>query len=91
MTLLNIKNGNIHGTVVQNPYVFGYESVRILDHCIKNNGKLPSDMPKNITIEQKENGPQYFVAPRVIKKTNDGGLFDMDVDSFSADLKQKKS
>jgi len=91
MTLLNIKNGNIHGTVVQNPYVFGYESVRILDHCIKNNGKLPSDMPKNITREQNENGPQYFVAPRVIKRSNDGGLFDMDVDTFAADLKQKKS
>jgi len=91
MTLLSIKSGNVYGTVVQNPYVFGYESVHILDHCIRNNGNLPSYMSKNIMIEQKENGPQYFVAPRVIKKADDGKLFDLDVDTFAADLKQKKS
>ncbi len=90
MTLQGIKDGVVHASVVQNPYVFGYESVHILDHCIKTNGNLPDDMPKNIELEKLSDGSHYFVAPRVIKKTDDGGLFDMDVDTFATDLKHKK-
>ncbi len=90
MTLQGLRDGLLHGTVVQNPYMFGYESVHILDHCIKTKGNLPKDMPKNIELENLPDGPHYFVAPRVIKKANDGGLFDMGVDVFAADLKQKK-
>ncbi len=29
-TLQGIKDGTVHGTVVQNPYMYGYESVRVL-------------------------------------------------------------
>ena len=90
MTLQGLRDGVLHGTVVQNPYMFGYESVHILDHCIKTNGSLPKDMPKNIELENLPDGPHYFVAPRVIKNANDGGLFDMGVDAFAAELKEKK-
>ena len=29
-TLQGIKDGTVHGTIVQNPYMYGYESVRVL-------------------------------------------------------------
>ncbi len=90
LTLQGIKNGVIYGTVVQNPYLFGYQSVHILDNCIRANGALPTSMPKNVEIEKSAEITRYFVAPRVIKKANSSGLFDLDVDSFAADLKQKK-
>ncbi len=91
LTLQGIKDGAVYGTVVQNPYLFGYESVHILDNCIKTGGNLPMQMPSKVKPEKLIDGLHYFVAPRVIKKANDGKLFDLDVDTFAADLKQKKS
>ncbi|MBY0526647.1 MAG: sugar-binding protein [Gemmataceae bacterium] len=43
-TLLGIKDGLIHGTVVQQPYKFGYESVKLMDAIIKGN---KSGIPAN--------------------------------------------
>jgi ribose transport system substrate-binding protein len=43
-TLLGVKNGNIYGTVVQQPYLFGYESVRIMTSLAHGDrSKLPPD------------------------------------------------
>ncbi|MFM1769696.1 MAG: D-ribose-binding periplasmic protein precursor [Verrucomicrobiota bacterium] len=36
-TLQGIKDGHIHGTVVQNPYMYGYKSVEVLSELLKGN------------------------------------------------------
>jgi ribose transport system substrate-binding protein len=43
-TLLGIKSGNIVGTVVQQPYLFGYESVKLMASLARGDrSKLPAD------------------------------------------------
>jgi ribose transport system substrate-binding protein len=87
-TLQGIKDGDIHATVVQNPYMFGYESVRILQHLARK-GTLPE--PEDNKIQKV--GTNYFVKHRVIKRKKDvkpGQLFDEDVEAFHEDLKLKK-
>jgi ribose transport system substrate-binding protein len=39
-TLQGIKDGNVVATVVQNPYQYGYESVRVLNELQKGNDKI---------------------------------------------------
>lgn len=49
-TLAGIADGHIVGTVAQQPYVFGYESVKIMAHLIKgDNSLLPKDEIMYIT------------------------------------------
>jgi len=36
-TLEGIQKGTVHGTVVQNPYMYGYKSVEILSELAKGN------------------------------------------------------
>ena len=36
-TLEGIKKGTVHGTVVQNPYMYGYKSVEVLNEILKGN------------------------------------------------------
>ena len=36
-TLDGIKKGTVHGTVVQNPYMYGYKSVEVLNEILKGN------------------------------------------------------
>jgi len=36
-TLAGIQKGNVHGTVVQNPYMYGYKSVEVLNEILKGN------------------------------------------------------
>lgn len=36
-TLQGIKDGHVHGTVVQNPYMYGFKSVELLNEIIKGN------------------------------------------------------
>ena len=36
-TLDGIKQGTVHGTVVQNPYMYGYKSVEVLNEILKGN------------------------------------------------------
>lgn len=36
-TLDGIKKGTVHGTVVQNPYMYGYKSVEVLKHIVAGN------------------------------------------------------
>jgi ribose transport system substrate-binding protein len=57
-TLFGIKDGHIHATVVQQPFEFGYQSVKLMTELVKNPAmKLPA------------NGIQY-VPHKVIKKDN---------------------
>jgi ribose transport system substrate-binding protein len=102
LTLQGIKSGDIYATVVQNPYMFGFESVRILRHLVRY-GTLPE--PEDPMIHKR--GTSYFVDHRIIRRKRDletaglvkegamyidkkKGQFYMDVDTFHEDLKQKK-
>jgi ribose transport system substrate-binding protein len=90
VTLQGIADGAIQGTVVQNPYMFGYEAIHILHNLVVNAGKLPEQMPKEVAVVQSPQGKMFFVRRRVIKQHDDGGLFDLDVKSFADDLRRKK-
>lgn len=57
-TLIGIQKGHIHGTVVQQPYKFGYESVKLLVDVVKGD---KSGIP--------ENGIRY-IPHRVITREN---------------------
>jgi ribose transport system substrate-binding protein len=72
-TVQGILDGHIHGTIVQNPYQFGYESVRILAGLARND---PSVLPKD--------GIRYF-PHRIV--TKDGGEGRIAAAEFMKDLK----
>ncbi|MEM7785981.1 MAG: sugar-binding protein [Planctomycetota bacterium] len=78
-TLQGIKDGTVIGTVVQNPYEYGYQSVRILSELLKGNQKV---IPANKYID---------VPARAV--TQDGrdimGTKSEQIDEFWADLKEK--
>jgi ribose transport system substrate-binding protein len=56
LTLAGIKEGSIYGTVVQNPYKFGYESIQMMAKVI---GGDKSGIPET---------KQIYVPTRIIKK-----------------------
>ena len=47
-TLQGIKDGTVHGTVVQNPYMYGYKSIEVLNELKKGNTKV---IPENKFID----------------------------------------
>jgi ribose transport system substrate-binding protein len=52
-TLLGVKDGVIHGTVVQDPYMFGYESVRVLAALArKEDAKIPASKIVETPVSQ---------------------------------------
>lgn len=52
-TLQGIKDGHIHGTVVQDPYQYGYQSVKVLAALVKGDRSLiPEDKFINIPARQ---------------------------------------
>ncbi|MEY2599620.1 MAG: D-ribose-binding periplasmic protein precursor [Verrucomicrobiota bacterium] len=57
-TLKGIEEGTVHGTVVQNPYLYGYKSVEMLNALL--DGKTP-DVPPNKFVD---------VPARQIRKNN---------------------
>jgi ribose transport system substrate-binding protein len=57
-TLAGIKDGAIHGTVVQQPYEFGYQAIRIINDILDGNR---SNIPES---------KQKFVPTLVVKKDN---------------------
>jgi ribose transport system substrate-binding protein len=82
-TLQGIKAGHVYATVVQNPYLFGYKAIEILNYNFRS-GRLPAFIPKD---------RNYYVRHRVIRRKDQvrpGQLFDMDVEEFHQDLKKKK-
>jgi ribose transport system substrate-binding protein len=78
-TLQGIKNGTVIGTVVQNPYEYGYQSVRVLSELLKGNKKV---IPASKYID---------VPARAVTKDGRiiGGKSTENVDEFWADLKEK--
>ena len=58
LTLQGIKDGYVHGTVVQQPYEFGYQSVKYLKALV---GGDTSMIPEN---------KQLDIPTKVIKKNN---------------------
>lgn len=52
-TLAGIQKGTVHGTVVQNPYMYGYKSVEILGELAKGNtGVIPANKFIDIPARQ---------------------------------------
>ena len=47
-TLQGIKDDTVHGTVVQNPYMYGYKSIEVLNELKKGNTKV---IPENKFID----------------------------------------
>ena len=56
-TLQGIKDGHVVGTVVQNPYEYGYQSVRVLTEILKGNRQVIPESrfadipPRKVTLE----------------------------------------
>lgn len=73
-TLQGIQDGHIHATVVQDPFNFGYESVRIMADLAKGD---KSKLPKNGVLD---------VPHRVISKS--GGEGRIPIDKFRQDLEK---
>lgn len=62
-TLQGIKDGHIIGTIVQDPYMFGYEAVKIM-------AALARDDPKALKRPEIDSDGRLFVPHRVIEKGN---------------------
>ena len=65
-TLQGIIDGEVHGTVVQNPYMYGYDSVRVLAALARGNS-LEQALPGEAGITMIEQKKKFFPA-RVVKK-----------------------
>ncbi len=62
-TLDGIKKGTVHGTVVQNPYMYGYKSVEVLNEILKgNNAIVPASKFIDIPARQirKDNVDDFW-------------------------------
>jgi len=73
-TLLGIKHGKIHGTVVQNPYEYGWQSVELL-------AKLARAADPEQRMALLREGGVILIPARQIRKDN--------VDAFWTDLNKK--
>jgi ribose transport system substrate-binding protein len=73
-TLNGIKSGAVVGTIVQDPYEFGYQSIKVLAALTRGN----DDLLKNWPGIEKDNS--IFVPARVITKDN--------LEAFEADVKK---
>ena len=62
--LAAIQAGTVHGTVVQNPYMYGYESVRILKSIIEGDRSV---IPQGQFID---------IPARIIRKDNVDAFWD---------------
>jgi len=52
-TLTGIQKGSVHGTIVQNPYMYGYKSVEVLGELAKgNNSVIPASKMIDIPTRQ---------------------------------------
>jgi ribose transport system substrate-binding protein len=62
-TLAGVKAGNVHGTVVQNPYMYGFKSVEILAELIKGDTSvIPANKFIDIPARQirKDNVDEFW-------------------------------
>jgi len=87
-TLQGIRDGDIVATVVQDPYNFGYEAVRIMASMARGDDSPLKDKDMNA---QK----QLFVKHRIVNKDGKAGPLEQDekieaVEPFAAKLKELK-
>jgi ribose transport system substrate-binding protein len=75
ITLQGIKDGHIHATVVQQPFEFGYQSVRLMNALVKN----PESNPDPKVVKDGV----YHIPHLVVKKDN--------VEEFHRKLKEQKA
>ncbi len=73
-TLNGIKSGEVVGTIVQNPYEFGYQSIKVLASLVRGKDDVLKTWPG---IEQDNS---IFVPTRIITKDN--------VEAFEAEVKK---
>ena len=73
-TLAGVKDGSVTGTIVQDPYQFGYQSIKVLAALVKGKDDVLKDWPGI------EKGNSIFVKHRVITKDN--------VDDFKDEVKK---
>jgi ribose transport system substrate-binding protein len=73
-TLAGIKDGRVEGTIVQDPYQFGYQSIKVLAALVKGDDGVLKNWPGI------EKGNSIFVPHRVISKDN--------VDEFKVKVKE---
>jgi ribose transport system substrate-binding protein len=70
-TLLGIKDGSIHGTIVQQPFEFGYQSVKLMADLVKDpNTPLPKDGIKHVPhlVIKKDNVEEFHKKLNELKK-----------------------
>lgn len=89
-TLGGIKEGTVAGTIVQDPYNFGYESVKILASYAKGSGDSDLNARKDMNKDK-----QIYIRHRIIKKDAKAGPLTGDekieqVDAFHEKLKELK-
>jgi ribose transport system substrate-binding protein len=75
-TLQAIKDGTCHGTVVQNPYAYGMESVRVLTSLLRgDNSVVPPDKFIEVPARQirKDNVDAFWAD---LKQKTGGGTGD---------------
>lgn len=73
-TLQGIRDGDVHGTIVQNPFEFGYQSIKILAGLARGDDTVLTQR-KDIDAQKR-----IFIPHRIIGKDN--------VDAFATELKQ---
>ena len=67
-TLDGIKKGTVHGTIVQNPYMYGYKSVEVLNEILKGNlSVVPASKFIDIPARQirKDNVDEFWTDLKV--------------------------
>jgi ribose transport system substrate-binding protein len=83
-TLEGIASGHIHGTIVQNPFQFGYQAVKVMAALTRGDkSKIPESkiLPIDFRIITKEGGKDYPETVNGVKKS-------IAVKEFSAELDQ---
>jgi ribose transport system substrate-binding protein len=66
-TLKAVEDGLIYATIVQKPYQFGYQSMRVLKE-LREGKTLPTTVDTGITTVTKENLAQFWSELRELKK-----------------------
>jgi ribose transport system substrate-binding protein len=68
-TLLGIKDGAIYGTVVQQPFEFGYQSVKRMTELVKGEGSLPADGIQHVpyVVVKKDNVEAFHNKLKTLK------------------------
>lgn len=88
-TLQGIKDGSIFGTIVQNPFMFGYEAVKVLTGLAKNDPaalqRPDIDAEKRIYVKHRIISKEQ---PKFTKNSKDNPW--ENVDTFHTELKKLK-